>query len=261
MNTGNHAHITNTRQARTAMRSGQWTIPTVYQLPGYVQANLAIVPKSIAYDLLVYCQRNRSACPVLEITDPGDPIIRQLADNADIRTDLPKYNVYRNGELTEQREDITDLWRDDLVAFLIGSSLTFDEPLRRAGVNLSPQVWVYRTNIPTTPSGSLHGSLIVTMRVMTPSDAIVATQLTSRFPFNHGSPVHVGDPALIGINTSQPMFGEPLESISPEYIAVYWACGVTPQQVAIDARLPLMITHAPGHAFITDMTADRICLP
>jgi uncharacterized protein YcsI (UPF0317 family) len=249
------------RQARLAMRQGDWTGPTVAQMPDYVQCNLVILVRELAYDFLVYCQRNPKACPVIEVTDPGDPEPRRSAPGADLRSDLPRYRVYRHGVLDTERHDVRDLWHDDSVGFLIGSSLTFDQALVRAGVPRSEEVWVLNTRIETVPAGPFRGPLVVTMRWMTPAQAVIATQLTGRFPANHGAPVHIGDPDAIGADLSRPIYGRPVDRIPPGTMPVYWACGVTPQKSAESAKPDLMITHAPGHGFITDLKADQICLP
>lgn len=242
------------------MRRGEWTGPTKHTVPGYVKCNLVVLPRADAYDFLVYCQRNPKPCPLVEVTDPGDPEPKMSAPGADLRTDLPRYAVYRNGAREEDVTDIRRLWRDDSVAFLIGSGMTFDDPLERAGV---PKVktWVLTTNIPTIPAGKFHGPVVVTMRCWTPAQAIIACQLTSRFPFYHGAPIHMGDPASIGADLTHPIVGEPLEKIPDGLMPVFWACGVTPQRAALEAKIELMITHTPGHAFITDLLADRICTP
>jgi uncharacterized protein YcsI (UPF0317 family) len=253
--------VTSPREARLAMRRGEWTGPTNFMVPGYVQCNLVVLPKADAYDFLVYCQRNPRPCPVIEVTDPGDPEPRLCAPGADLRTDLARYAVYRDGVCVEEVTDITSLWREDSVAFLIGSSLTFDAALIRAGVPLERGVWVLDTAIPTVPAGCFAGPLVVTMRLMTPAQAIIATQLTTRFPFNHGAPVHVGEPALIGADLEHTIFGPPVPSIPEGLMPVFWACGVTPQRVAMASKLPFMITHRSGHAFITDLKADQFCTP
>lgn len=249
------------RKARKKIRDGSWTGPTVYKVPGFVQCNLVVLPKADAYDFLVYCQRNPRPCPVIEVTDPGDPEPRRSAPGADLRTDLPRYNVFRDGELMGAVTEISDLWTVDSVGFLIGSSLTFDEALVRAGVPRSREVWVLNTTRETVPAGDFSGPLVVTMRWMTPEQAVIATQLTSRYPHNHGAPVHVGDPAAIGADLDNPLYGERVTAIPDGVMPVFWACGVTPQQAALRCKPPLMITHAPGHGFITDLEADRFCIP
>lgn len=249
------------REARLAMRRGEWTGPTVYKVPGFVQTNLVVLPKTDALEFLLYCQRNPKPCPVVDATDPGDPCPRIAAPGADVRTDLPRYNLFRNGGFAGEATDVTEYWRDDSMAFLIGSSLTFDEALVRAGVPRSKEVWVLDTAIPTVPAGRFKGPLVVTMRWMTAGEAITATQLTSRYPFNHGAPVHIGDPAAIGADLEHPVYGEPVGRIPKGVTPVFWACGVTPQRAALESRVDFMITHAPGHAFITDIRSDRYCIP
>jgi len=249
------------REARLAMRRGSWTGPTVNKVPGFVQCNLAVLSKVLAYDFLLYCQRNPKPCPLYEVTDAGSPEPRLSAPGADLRTDLPRYAVYLDGVRGDDVTDIRALWRDDSVAFLIGSSLTFDHALERAGVPPGKEVWVLETKIPTVPAGMFRGPLVVTMRWMTPAQAVIATQLTARFPANHGSPVHVGDPGAIGADLAHPIYGEPVKDIPPGVMPVFWACGVTPQRAAIVSKPDRMITHAPGHGFITDLVADRICIP
>lgn len=248
-------------RARLAMREGRWTGPTVHRLEGYVQANLVVLPRSEAYEFLVYCQRNSKACPVLEITDPGNPEPRRCAPQADLRSDLPRYAVYRDGMKQEERTDICELWQADSVAFLIGSSLSFDAALVRAGVQAGEIVWAFNTKLPTEPAGKFHGPLVVTMRIMSHRQAVVATQLTTRYIYTHGAPLHIGDPALIGVDIEHPLYGPPVMKIPRDKICVFWACGVTPQQAAMASGMKLMITHAPGHGFITDLRSDLLCIP
>jgi uncharacterized protein YcsI (UPF0317 family) len=252
--------ITTAAAARLAMRRNEWAGITTHQLPGLVQCNLVVLPCADAFDFLVFCQRNPKTCPVIEVTNPGDPEPRFSAPGADLRTDLARYAVYRQGRLVEEVTDIRRLWRDDLVAFLIGSSLTFDHALERAGVPRS-QVWVLDTTISTVAAGKFRGPLVVTMRWMTPAQAVIATQLTARFPFNHGAPVHVGDPSLIGADLAHPLHGPVVKEIPREVMPVFWACGVTPQRVALASKIEFMITHVSGHAFITDLKADQFCIP
>lgn len=256
----NTAAITDPREARRAMRRGDWTTDTTYQVPGFVQANLVVLARAVAYDFLVFCQRNPQACPVIDITEPGDPEPQWAAPGADLRTDLPRYCVYRDGAKSEERAEINGLWQPDSVGFLIGSSLTFDAPLRRAGVELPATVSSFVSQLPTRPAGPFHGNLVVTVRQLKPAHALIATQLTARFPRNHGAPIHIGDPGQIGVDLSRP-FGGPPVALEAGKIPVFWACGVTPQQVALEAKLPLIITHAPGCGFITDIAADQFCLP
>jgi uncharacterized protein YcsI (UPF0317 family) len=219
-----------------------------------------VLPREDAYDFLVYCQRNPKPCPLIEVTDPGDPEPKMSAPGADLRTDLPKYAIYRNGIREEDQLDILDLWTEESVAFLIGSGMTFDDPLERAGVPKT-QTWILNTTIETVPAGRFFGTMVVTMRLMTPAQAVIASQLTGRFYLNHGAPIHMGDPSAIGADMPNPIVGPPLEEIPPGLMPVFWGCGVTPQKVALSSKPRLMITHAPAHAFVTNLKADQICLP
>lgn len=252
--------MTPAKEARLAMRSGQWTGPTKHKVPGFVKCNLVVLSQTDAYDFLAYCVRNPKPCPIVEVCDSGDPHPRACARGADLRTDLPKYAVYRRGVREDDRTDITNLWSNDSVAFLIGSGMTFDEPLERAGVP-KMQTWVLTTTIETVASGQFHGPMVVTMRLMTPAHAVIACQLTSRFPQYHGAPIHLGDPNIIGANLAQPIVGPPLDTIPDGMMPVFWACGVTPQQTALASKPELMISHAPAHSFVTDLRIDEICTP
>jgi len=261
---GDHAsveHLSLPQAARLAIREKRHTGMTRGLAMGYVQCNLVIVPRSLSYDLLLYCQRNQKACPVLEVTDPGDPEPKRTAPGADLRTDLPRYAVYVRGQRQADVTDLNAIWRDDLVAFLIGSGITFDAALERAGVPTSQHRWVVRSKLPTVPAGCLHGNMVVTMRWLTPQQAIIATQVSARFPFNHGAPIHIGDPAAIGADLAQPLVGPPVERVPEGLVAVFWACGVTPQEAAVAAKVELMIAQAPAHGFVTDLEADQLCIP
>lgn len=246
---------------RLACREGRYTGTTRGVALGYLQCNLVIVHRRYAYDFLLYCQRNQKACPVLEVCEAGDPEPRRLAPGADLRRDLPRYSVYREGALAENREEICGLWSKDSVAFLIGSGITFDDALRQAGVPTGEDRWVLNTALATESAGVFRGRLVVTMRWLTAAQAIQAVQVTARFPSNHGAPVHIGDPAEIGADLAHPLVGPPVERVPPGKVAVFWACGVTPQQAALEARLDLMITHAPAHGFVTDVLARDLALP
>jgi uncharacterized protein YcsI (UPF0317 family) len=248
---------------RAAIRAGAFDRPTAGQAPGFAQANLVILPAAEAADFRAFCERNPRPCPLLEMTAPGDPTPRFLAPGADLRTDLPRYRVYRDGAQVAEPTDIRDLWRDDLVAFLIGCSFTFESALLAAGVPVrhiecGSNVPMYRTNQPTAPAGRFAGPLVVSMRPMPPADVARATEITAHYPRMHGAPVHVGDPAALGIaDLARPDYGDPVPIRAGEQ-AVFWACGVTPQAVAIAARVPFMITHAPGHMFVSDRTDAEI---
>lgn len=245
-------------EVRRAARSGQLTGPTPGLAPGFVQANLVILPRDWAFDFLLFCQRNPKPCPLLEVMDPGDPQPRSTAPGADVRTDLPRYRVYENGQLTAHRTDIVDLWRDHFVTFLLGCSFTFEAALIAAGIPVrhieqGRNVPMYRTNRACRAAGRFHGPMVVSMRPMTPTQAIEATRICSRFPKAHGAPVHWGDPSAIGVkDLSRPDYGDAVEVQEGE-VPVFWACGVTPQAALLEAKPPLAITHEPGHMFVTDL--------
>ncbi len=245
-------------EVRAMIRTGEITGQTSGMCDGYAQANLAILPKDLAFDFLLFTQRNKKPCPVLDVTEAGSPVPRLTAPGADIRTDIPRYRIYRKGELTDEVTDISSFWRDDLVAFLLGCSFSFEAPMIEAGLEVRHitdhhNVPMYKTNIECVPAGVFHGPMVVSMRPMKPADAIRAVQITTRMPFVHGAPIHIGDPEAIGIHDiDKPDFGEPSE-IRPGEVPVFWACGVTPQAVAMAVKPEFMITHAPGHMFITDI--------
>lgn len=242
---------------RLSARSGEFDRPTAGLAYGFVQANLVILPADQAMDFLLFCQRNPKPCPILGVSSPGERNIPGLGLNLDIATDVPRYLVWHNGEMTAETTDISAHWRDDLVTFALGCSFSFEEALLEQGLELRHisqgcNVSMYRTNVPTVPAGPFHGQLVVTMRPFKPADAIRAIQVTSRFPSVHGAPVHIGDPAQIGIaDLSKPDYGDPVQ-IKEGEIPVYWACGVTPQSVLMASRPAFCMTHAPGHMLVTD---------
>ena len=248
---------TKPRDVRESIRSGTWRGVTSGMAPGYVQANLAILPQELAFDFLLFCQRNPKPCPVLEVMEPGrmEPVL--TAPGADIRTDIPGYRVYEDGRLVAEVDSLLSYWRDDLVSFLLGCSFSFETAMVDAGIPLRHQdngtnVAMYITNIATTPAGVFSGPMVVSMRPIKREQIVRAVQVTSRFPATHGAPVHIGDPAAIGItDLDNPDFGDPVEVRAGEE-PVFWACGVTPQAVALNCKPSLMITHAPGRMFITD---------
>jgi uncharacterized protein YcsI (UPF0317 family) len=243
---------------RAACRRGELTGPTPGLALGFVQANLVVLPQEWAYDFLLFCQRNPKPCPLLDVTEPGDPEAKFVTPGSDLRTDLPAYRVWRNGDLVEEPSEITPHWRNDLVSFVIGCSFTFENALMTAGVPVrhieqDANVPMYRTNIACRPAGRFSGPLVVSMRPLLPGHAVKATQICSRFPRAHGAPVHLGDPSAIGIaDVARPDFGDPVELRAGE-LPVFWACGVTPQAVVMQARPPLAITHKPGHMLLTDL--------
>jgi uncharacterized protein YcsI (UPF0317 family) len=249
-------HATGT-EVRQRIRSGKWPGPTAGLAMGYVQANLVIVPRELAFDFLLFCQRNPKPCPLLDVTEAGSPEPHYAAPGADLRTDLPCYRVFLEGQLVEEPANVDKLWRDDLVCFLLGCSYTFENALLQARLPVRHlerhcNVPMYFTNIPCKPAGVFHGPMVVSMRPMTPAQAVRAVQVCSRFPRAHGAPVHIGDPAAIGIrDIHKPDAGDAVDIRDGE-VPVFWACGVTPQAVAMEARPPFLITHKPGHVFVTD---------
>lgn len=250
-------------EVRELIRKKEITGPTAGMATGYTQANLVILKKEHAFDFLLFCQRNPKSCPLLDVTEVGSFIPNQLAEHADIRTDIPKYRVYIDGVLKEEVTDIVDYWEDDMVAFLIGCSFTFETPLLKNGIPIRHidekcNVPMYKTNIPCEKAGIFEGPTVASMRPMSPEDAIRATQITSRFPDVHGAPIHIGDPHLIGIsNITDPDFGDAV-TVKKGEVPVFWACGVTPQAVAMESKPSIMITHAPGCMFISDVWDDTL---
>lgn len=251
------SHATGADVRRLA-RCGEWAAPTPGLALGFVQANLVVVPRELAFDFLLFCQRNPKPCPLLDVTEPGSPEPALVAPGADLRTDVPCYRIYRNGAVVEEPAEVRNWWRDDLVAFLLGCSFTFENALLQAGlplrhVEMGRNVPMYRTNCACRPAGIFRGPMVVSMRPMTPAQAVTAVQICSRFPRAHGAPVHFGDPEALGIrDLSRPDFGDPVD-LGPGEVPVFWACGVTPQAVAMEARPPFLITHKPGHMFVTDL--------
>jgi uncharacterized protein YcsI (UPF0317 family) len=250
---------------RAACRNGFWTAPTCGLADGFAQANLVVLPKALAFEFLLFCQRNPKPCPLLEVTEPGDPVPHHVAPNAALRTDLPSYRVWRDGQLVDEPTDISSYWQDDFVSFVIGCSFTFESAMLRAGlpvrhIELGVNVPMYRTNVACRPAGAFHGPLVVSMRPLTPSDAVRAVQITSRYPSVHGVPVHIGDPLAIGIaDISHPDFGD-FVPIHAGEVPVFWACGVTPQAAIMAAKPPLVITHSPGCMFVTDVRDEELAV-
>jgi uncharacterized protein YcsI (UPF0317 family) len=244
-------------EARLAIREGQWNGPTAGICPGRAQANLIILPKDWAFDFLLFAQRNPKPCPILDVTEPGNPEPAGIAPGADIRIDLPKYRIWKDGILQEEPSDITLWWRDDLVGFLTGCSFTFEKALMGSGIpirhiELQRNVPMYITNKPCKTAGRLAGPLVVTMRPILAEQLSNAVTKTALYPAVHGSPVHIGDPAAIGIkDLSKPDFGDSVPIYEGE-VPVFWACGVTPQAALMASKPPFAITHAPGHMFIAD---------
>lgn len=241
-------------EARRRFRDGLVT-PTAGWSRGFAQANLLALPRDLAYDFLLFTQRNPKPCPVLDVLDAGEvsgPIL-----DGDVRTDLPAYRVYVDGELVEETPDVRQWWREDLVSFLVGCSFTFEAALMEEGVPVrhveqGVNVPMYRTSRRCRPAGSMSGPLVVSMRPVPAAQVADAVRITSRYPAVHGAPVHVGDPAALGIDDlGRPDFGDAVEVREGE-VPVFWACGVTPQAAVMESRPPLAISHAPGHMLVTD---------
>ncbi|WP_084962446.1 putative hydro-lyase [Thermoactinospora rubra] len=249
-------------EARLRFRAGL-RVPTAGWCPGYTQANLIAVPREYAFDLLLFAHRNPRACPLVDVGDPGATSTEHFP--GDLRTDLPGYRVYRDGGCFDTGEVVAH-WREDLVAFLIGCSFTFEEALRAAGVPVrhleqGVNVPMYRTSIPCRPAGRLAGPLVVSMRPVPAGLVGVAVQVSELFPGAHGGPVHIGDPAAIGVrDLDAPDYGDPVEVRSGE-VPVFWACGVTPQAAVLAGGVPYAIGHLPGHMAITDLPADSCRSP
>jgi O-6-methylguanine DNA methyltransferase len=242
---------------RLACKAGILTSNTSGMAPGYAQANLVILPKTFAFDFLLFCTRNHQACPLLEVTSPGIPILTEIASGADIRTDLPKYRIWKNGIVVDEPTNITSLWQDTFVTFLLGCSFSFEEALLKnkipvRNIEEKKNVPMYRTSIENKKAGPFGGFLVVSMRPMTLKQAEKAAEITSHFPRVHGRPIHIGDPSKIGItDLSKPHYGDAV-TMKPNEVPVFWACGVTPQEALIAAKVPFAITHSPGHMFVSD---------
>jgi uncharacterized protein YcsI (UPF0317 family) len=246
-------------EARERFRAGLRT-PTAAWAPGFVQANLVVLPRDFALDFMLFAQRNPKPCPLLDVTDPGSPVTG-LAPGADLRIDLPAYRVWEHGQCVAEPADVSGYWREDLMSFLIGCSFTFERALAAAGVPVrhieqGRNVPMFITSERCRPAGIFGGPLVVSMRPIPVERVPVAASVTARYPAVHGAPVHVGSPAALGIaDVSKPDFGDPVDFQDGD-VPVFWACGVTPQVALASARPPFAITHAPGHMFITDARDD-----
>lgn len=252
---------------RHAIREGRWRGTTHDMARGHVQANLAILPASHALDFLRFCLRNPKPCPLLDVTDTGNPEPSRVAPGADLRSDLSRYIVYRDGRKSEEVSDLRALWRPDHVGFVMGCSLSFDAALTDDGIDpgllrrgdgvKQAHIPVFTSNIPCVPAGPFQGNLVVSLKPVPRHLVDRVRAVTERYPLAHGGPVHVGDPAAIGVDPSRAEWTEPCE-LGPDDVPMFWGCGVTPQAVALAARIPEMITHAVGHMFITDLTLEDI---
>ena len=252
------------QQLRRLIRDRKWTTPTSGAASGYLQANLVMLPTEEAFNFLLFCVRNPKPCPILDVLEPGqvEPII---APGADLRRDLPRYKIFEKGEFNSEVEDVSDYFNDNMVSFLLGCSFSFENAMLAAGLPIrnmeeGKNVSMYTTDQHCTPVGPFSAPLVVTMRPMTPKQAVRAVQVTTRFHLTHGAPVHLGDPEKIGIrDLTAPDFGDPV-TIRPGEIPVFWACGVTSQLAATSAPLARVITHAPGHMFVSDLKDEDLTI-
>ena len=248
-------------EVRAAIRAQDYCSHTAGLGKGYLQANLAIMPEAYALDFMRFCQRNPKPCPLTGVSDTGDPMMRTMGRDIDIRTDVPAYNIYRDGKLAETVTDISDVWQDDLVTFALGCSFTFENALQQAGIAVwhidnNTTVPMFRSNIDTVPAGPFSGKMVVSMRAIRKDRVEEAAEISRRYPLAHGAPVYWGDPEGIGIaDISTPDWGDPAP-VSEGHVPIFWACGVTPQVALEAAKLPLCITHKPGHMLITDVAED-----
>ena len=252
-------------KARLMIRAGEHRGHTAGLAQGFVQGNLCILPADYALEFAAFCQRNPKPCPLIGMSAPGDPRIPALAEDMDIRTDLPQYRIFRDGELVDEPSDIIDLWRDNMVSFVLGCSFSFEEALLDVGIPLShiergENVAMYKTNIDTVPAGRFHGKMVVSMRPLKPADVILAIQITSRFPGVHGAPVHLGQPHLIGVDDLEKPFVGDRPRMEDDEIPVFWACGVTPQVAVEQVRPPICVTHAPGCMVITNLLNSSLAV-
>ena len=266
----NHAHDEPSAAAaiafRARCRSGEFASQTSGQAPGFVQANFVALPQEYAFDFLRFCLRNPRACPLLDVTDAGDPTPRTVAPSADLRTDIPKYCVWRRGKVAESPSDVSSLWTDEMVGLLLGCSFSWEDELAKAGlpprhVEEGRNVPMYLTDVPNAAVGPFGGRLVVSMRPYRPDQIARVVEITARYPGAHGGPVHWGNHGELGIaDLSAPDFGDAV-TIKPGEVPVFWACGVTPQAALAEAALPLAGTHAPGHMLVTDVREAALEVP
>lgn len=257
---------TNGSQLRTLVRNGEFTGQTAGQAPDFLQGNVVILPKSYAPDFLQFCANNPKPCPLIGLSKPGDPALPTLGKGIDIRTDVPRYRIYREGELTEETTSIEEVWSDDLVTFVLGCSFTFEEALTREGFRVrhldeGRTVPMFKSSIETIGSGIFSGPVVVTMRPFKAEEIPAVFDLCARYPHAHGTPLYWGDPAQIGISDiGKPDYGQAV-SVAADEVPVFWACGVTPQAAIERAKPRLCITHAPGHMLVTDVSSSEIIRP
>lgn len=259
-------HVTSTpSEIRQLCREGKLDTPTPGLALGFVQANLVVLPYSLAFEFLLFCQRNAKSCPILDVTEVGDFAPKIIAPGADIRTDLPRYRIFQHGELIAETTNIKSYWRDDLVGFLIGCSFSFENAMLNAGLSVrhveeNKNVPMYKTNIECVSTQKFSSPLVVSMRPLPANQVVRAVEVTNRYYKAHGSPVHIGNPDAIGIkNLAQPDYGDAV-TIHDGEVPVFWACGVTTQTAILQAKPELAITHAPGHMFISDLKDEALTI-
>lgn len=246
------------QEVRRLIRAGEITGQTSGMCSGYAQANLCILPKEYAFDFLLFCMRNPKPCPVLEVGDVGSKSFRFMASEGNVCQDFSKYRIWKNGELADEITDITEYWQDDFVYFLIGCSFSFESELLEAGIPVrhieeNKNVPMFNTNIELTPAGVFHGNMVVSMRPIPNHLVVKAVNVTAAMPRVHGAPVQIGNPKAIGIlDISKPDYGDSV-TVNDGEVPVFWACGVTPQNVVMATKPPIAITHAPGHMLVTDV--------
>lgn len=252
------------KDLRSLIRSRRWTGPTSGACTGRIQANLVMMPREQAFDFLLFCVRNPKPCPLLDVLEPGrwEPTI---APGADLRTDIPRYCVYEHGRMVGEVEDVRDLVDPTMVSFLLGCSFSFENAMLAGGLPVrnieeGRNVSMYVTARDCVPAGPFRSKLVVTMRPMTPVQAVRAVQITTRFHLTHGAPVHIGSPDELGIrDLAAPEFGDPV-TVRPGEVTVFWACGVTSQLAATSVDLPRVITHSPGHMFVSDLRDEDLTI-
>ena len=245
-------------ELRHLARSAGFADQTAGQAPDYLQGNVVILPLPYAADFLRFCLNNPKPCPLIGVSKPGETGLPLLADDLDIRTDVPRYRIHKDGDLVGEETDISSLWSDDLVTFVLGCSFTFEEALMREGfgvrhIEQGRNVPMFRSNIQTISAGVFSGPVVVTMRPYLAEDIPAVYDICARYPQAHGAPLTWGDPQALGINDLQkPDYGDAVD-VKANEIPVFWACGVTPQAAIAAAKPSLCITHAPGCMLVTDV--------
>ncbi|WP_024955014.1 putative hydro-lyase [Sulfurospirillum arcachonense] len=244
------------KEFREKIAKGEFDKPTAGYCSGHVQANMVVLPKEYADSFEEFAKKNSKAIPVLEVVK-GSHFSQTLAKGANLLNELPSYDIIENGEKVKSVKSIEEYYKDDFVFFLIGCSFTFETSLLQNGislrhVDLKTNVTMYDTNIELEPVDMFKGNMVVSMRPIKKERVADACVVTSHFPNMHGTPIQVGYPEMIGIKDVQnPDYGDAVE-IKDDEIPLFWPCGVTPQNVLREVKLPFAITHSPGHMFVSD---------